>query len=110
MNSTEHSPLPWSLATLSDNKATVLSRDEAPLFNIPYPEDKPNGWCMPREKADAEFVIRAVNAHDELVNTLEAIRNDCQEQLDRGDMDFYDLIEGFRSATEEALAKAKGQP
>ena len=63
--------------------------------------------CVAPNQTTAEFVVRACNAHDELVSALETLVADVEaEYRDRnGDAD-HDGIEKAKTA----LAKAKGEP
>src|SRR6478736_5290169 len=65
---TEHSPLPWIANEVGDIAPTTDEAGEG--YWIAHLED-----CGPRWKANAAFIVRAANCHDELVAVVEQYAN-----------------------------------
>lgn len=67
---TKHSPLPW---TTTEHELAIVIRDARGevLASI-------NGFLQ-EDPANAEYIVRACNAHEALVGALEFIVNDCPE-------------------------------
>lgn len=61
-----HSPLPWKL--ISDGHSTHIGTDD---HYVALVCEASMGFST-QNKADAEFIIKAVNLHDKLVEALEA--------------------------------------
>jgi hypothetical protein len=102
---TPHSPLPWSVCgtTLSPLYASVVTAD-----GVEFMHD--DDTLM--SKADAEFIVRACNAHDELLAALKAVvdmfgpwhDDDCpaDDTCDCSSKPIHDAINA-------AIAKAEGR-
>lgn len=67
MNTNKHTPTPWYFSPIS---CDVWAN---PGFTIC--EVYPSGHETEEKKANAEFIVRAVNCHDELVEALQRLRN-----------------------------------
>ena len=94
MKKSEHTPTPWRVG---DAGNTVFG----PKTDKPAPQIIADLMgCGENRKANAAFIVRAVNSHDLLVNALEAV-------LDAG------YLEGAYQPTIDmvhaALAAAKGE-
>lgn len=91
---TTHTPGPWGLR---HSGKTVVS--------LPHtsPEAREVIACSIENTANARLIAAA----PELIDTLQAIRNDSQAFLDgKSDIDPYELAEAIRSACEVAIARA----
>src|SRR3990167_8285439 len=95
----EATPRPWNTGTNGDkcpkghaicSGALVIAK----VYGNGYPIGE--GWA-PSSQADADLIVRAVNAHDELVKAL----TDLLEMLDREDDGA-----AWRMASVEAKARA----
>jgi len=99
----QHTPTPWH-------------RNVSPAYKYPIFADK-NGdakgrdWIHiaavlsgnPNQEADLDFIIRAVNSHEALLEALKAAKNLLDEQaIDDGHHAEYTMIE-------QAVAKAEGK-
>jgi len=94
----DHSPLPWRFSTDDPMDGTIgqiESHDDwsvAAVFN--------DVRELPA-KANAEFIVRAVNSHDALLAALKA--------LIAGDPHEWLLDHGLRKRAQDAIAKAEGR-
>lgn len=103
----QHTPGPWHWqGTMKHPKSNsyLTNKDNKHILFIYYSDTVLD--------ADAEFIVRACNAHDDMLAALEA----CLEHpgLDECDIDNVDfgqepVCETIRLAR-AAIAKAKGQP
>lgn len=57
--------------------------------------------------ADAGLIVRAVNAHDHLVETLLHIERACEPGLDRSDDELEAFIANVRGLAKAAIAKVR---
>lgn len=91
----DHSPLPWLADTISND---VFVRDANGHY-VMFGEDGDISG------ADARFIVRAVNVHDDLVKALEwaMLRIGSEPRLIRGQNDAY--VAAY-AAAKSALAKA----
>lgn len=97
----ERTPTPWKVRehpTMNDCFVEGTECINADNFPLPYKREIMSDEDYPEKRADAEFIVRAVNSHDELVAALESIEND--------DGRIPAAIWEMRNA---ALRKAKGQ-
>jgi hypothetical protein len=92
----EHSPLPWHVGP--HYKSDVMSREgivaEARMLT-------------PQGIANAEFIVRACNAHDELVAALKALTQDSRFALQIGGNP--NAVAALVRQVDAALAKAEGR-
>ena len=96
MKKSEHTPTPWRVG---DAGNTVFG----PKTDKPAPQIIADLMgCGENRKANAAFIVRAVNSHDMLVNALQKLL-DCAE-TEKG-MDFYSA---HKELARKALAAAKG--
>lgn len=100
MSDAKNSPLPWSMHETGKNDVTTVHH----ISNA-------NGsliaeYVMP---ADAALIVRAVNAHSDLLAALESV---MQWGNDSGKMFKFaaESDSGVMQAIHAAIAKAKGQP
>ena len=112
MAETKHSPLPWTLSQLlmpvPDQTwcACIYGGTGQQDFVAYLPALA--GWT-PKLKANAEFMIRACNSHDALVDTCEKMAK-WLERLHKGDLKRYwtpNVTERFCKQFRDALAEAK---
>lgn len=67
----EHSPTPWEVV---DGTEIMAADPEIPMGgtgHVIIADTNLIGPKEPRQAADAEFIVRACNAHDELIAALE---------------------------------------
>lgn len=103
MTDAKHSPLPWQLSVLDDTRILDANRTDIVATLGDYDAD--TDW--PRMEANAAFIVRAVNAHDELVDMLGALCNIALGYID-GEMGFGALENSVHEAR-AVLAKAEGR-
>lgn len=78
----EHTPTPWQLHLVSEDVLKPMMK---------------RGYSKGTAVANVELLVRAVNSHDELVNTVK-------------DLLYYSKVtDNQRSKAEQALAKAEGK-
>lgn len=105
MTGTPHTPTPWRLVPL--NKAMspfiVGDREGGSIADC----EPPGPWMISEEAvANAVFIVRAVNAHDDLVKTLTAAHKMLLRRCS-GDVNGGEWI-GLICGIENILAKAGG--
>jgi len=93
---TEHSPLPWIANEVGDIAPTTDEAGEG--YWIAHLED-----CGPRWKANAAFIVRAANCHDELVAVVEQYANYIRLVAKADDLEAHPYLPYL----EELLEKAK---
>lgn len=80
---TKHTPTPWK----HDKRGgQVRSQDDAPIATASYP--------------NAAFIVRAVNAHEELLNEVRSYLNDCENIF---------KLQETASRLKKVIAKAEGK-
>lgn len=104
----KHSPLPWRVY----DDINVMSAEPYPYglvaecdMGITGELDKPALW-----RANAELIVRAVNAHDELVAVLEDIESGVWATPESG-VESYQICMSVTAMDRlrTALAKARGE-
>ena len=105
-NVVEHTPLPWRRQTEGEGYAPGIVRTD----DVPCIADC--GWYLPGDNdameivdANMDFIVRACNSHDELVNQLEALWGWC---LNNHADELFAGADFMRAAVETVLEKAKG--
>lgn len=94
----KHTPTPWKMV----DKGLVKGKLE---FDLYY--NAPNGSCclgairVP-EEANAAFIVRACNSHDELLEAFKKIADSCEILFKQNGFDFH------LSFLKDAIAKAEG--
>jgi hypothetical protein len=106
-----HSPLPWAtedttldICTGIVSVETVDAIQVSPASRMSYAiAYVPSEYHVETQRANAEFIVRAVNSHEELVAALEGLRaliiGECGKST-------YECVDGERA--DAALAKAEG--
>jgi hypothetical protein len=105
MKTQSHTPLPWKYTPDSKEKdglwdVIVGANGEQVIYGIAY-----EGCSFENEEADAAFIVRAVNAHEELLQMLHVFI----DQID-GDImatQFFDST--FVNKAKQAIAEAEGR-
>ena len=87
-----HTPTPWM-------DSAVSGFDDCKVYQQPRNGTQPLRVCTARTNADAEFIIRAANSHDALIEALEA----CVDELSVN----YDLVNDEGAEDSDALNKAR---
>ena len=89
-----HTPTPWHVVTIDGSIGSIEAEDGSPVAQA-----QPRGTLRhpdhAERRANADFIVRAVNCHDDLVDALEAF-------LDVGN------CKASRDMAIAALTKAKG--
>lgn len=100
----DHTPTPWHA-----NGTTVTTIGLRPLYVLAQ-TGTVGGQCAGEEKATAAFIVRACNAHDDLVEALELAVQYVGKGVAEGAYDGC-IMPGEKAldAIEAALAKAKGE-
>lgn len=109
-----HTPTPWTIETVQTSVGFVYK-----IGPFPWIGDKVNHACIyvdynnnaPTLKANAEFIVRACNAHDDLVDALEAVleayRDQMSQEYDFRASSWEDRPDEVRDNAINVLAKAK---
>lgn len=120
MSKAQHSPTPWEINDVCnqleedyDGSDIVISKDNYPLVTVRGTNDMS---CLEDEDlekmelevvANAEFVVKAVNCHDELLAALEEINN--LKAISGLPEHLHALITAMKIVAKEAINKAKAQ-
>lgn len=105
---TLHSPLPWNYWELGDRFGVSDSYDEGLIL-----DDDVKNWNHPfaeQQKANAAFIVRAVNCHEEITDLLQQtllVINDIKEK-DCTPV-YYAWVSNMNKRIKAALARAKGE-
>lgn len=70
MNTAKHTPTPWRYSFNPSGKFEIGTNKEYVALTIPYGMVNQPIEYYPREEANAEFIVRACNAHEELLKAL----------------------------------------
>ncbi len=111
MNMTEHTKLPWKV--VKDGTALVIYSDEYDIVGVVDTSSN-------QDKANAQFIVLACNAHKELLAELESAINDmesepvqCVGDWEKGlfcgleDRSINDIYEACRYGYDAALEKVQ---
>lgn len=121
MNTNKHTPTPWKSdgywIRQSGPNGTRMVADICYTGPHHTPADEYPESCRIVDKANAEFIVRACNCHDELVEALQA-QEDAEEWIANADQNDPFFEETYRhklnfcaDLRSKALAKArKGEP
>jgi len=100
MSNSKHSPTPWRLST--QDVCVAFDRTDEIVFDT-YGGEHPKEV----EQANAAFIIRAVNSHDQLVALLKAADNKLHAMHHYHSGDAAAAIHGLREKIATALAAAE---
>lgn len=92
-----HTPLPWECREDEDGHFEIVGDRQG--LDITWIADSIGGLGE-EEKANAEFIVKAVNCHQELVDALKSIQSQCAGHADEFSARVYSLAA-------KALAKAE---
>lgn len=110
MKSQKHTPIPWEVDEF-DGHIYIVAKDDPMLYvtEMVDPKDDPEGsYPSPKERtANAELIVRAVNAHEELVHLAKFVRNVIDNACGQLLTD-NEARRLFAMAT-KAIAKAEGR-
>jgi hypothetical protein len=98
-----HTPTPWVALPTAFNEGFTISAQPSPVLRgftkqIAFVGDKADE----ETKANAAFIVKAVNAHDELVAALKG----CLDALLSSTEEDADYVEAMIRRSNAALAKA----
>lgn len=99
MKTQKHTQTPWMV-----NGYTIEEKRE-PSACIARVYSDPEDDCGVSEiegKANAAFIVRAVNSHEELVHTLRWV----EDKVNR--IGEFGMVEAIRTRLQQAIAKAEG--
>jgi hypothetical protein len=96
----EHSPLPWRVVNVAVGQWSVFCADENPWSRAVV--NLHSGRPVQEREANAEFIARACNSHDELTAALSAVLAAYEHRVGDG---LTPLILNARAA----LARAEGR-
>lgn len=103
MNTATHTPTPWKVALRKDNRVPNRIVTETPVYPGAV---NPAEIARVVERNDCAFIVRACNAHDELVAALKTLA-DLADASDGGNKIVHMLaISDGVKAARAALAKA----
>jgi hypothetical protein len=97
MSETKHTETPWYVGNYKDGRYPIIPdcRNPIPILNTAF-----NGLPQETDRANAAFIVRAVNCHEELVAALSDLMA-CRRMVDSP---AWEIAEEHARA---ALAKAK---
>ncbi len=102
-----HSPLPWKKAIHQPHRKTAQNRLSVDAMDgrIRVLDIEPiNSGHSAEAEANVDLIVTAVNNHAKLVNTIEAILNDCDDfGSDELDLTAVEMIDAIRNACFVAL-------
>ena len=113
---TQHTPTPWSIGSSNPGEGHVIESDSADRTIAwtanSYCASNDEEYISQEDEANAEFIVRACNSHDALLEALELYdsfskANDDWRQMVRNLLNSDDTPEVVIKAR-EAIAKAKG--
>ncbi len=106
-----HTPTPWQCATTKGGIPAIYgSRRHSPVCYFGQGIDETLS-VLPGDKANAEFIVRAVNAHDELVALVRDLRAAIGTYAVReSDGQLHPMLIAAHNAATAALAKAGVKP
>lgn len=106
MNETAHTPTPWTVtrSKLETDGAFdyAISADGVLVLAETFGRDAKGGW--PPSQANAEFIVRAVNAHDDLLMALKLLLSLCEAGGDPFDEPGRPTVARARAAISKATA------
>ena len=88
-----HTPIPWRAKRDDEGWWNVIGHDSALICEL---------WGQ-ENSADAAFIVRVVNCHEELLQALKLWDEGCRNGLNLPDCQCYGCI------TSRAIAKAEGR-
>lgn len=97
----QHAPTPWRVSHYTGGilEGVNVIRSDNDEIDICSMVDHPKVG-----KANAAFIVRAVNCHEELVGMLKVYRNELMERANKGDKA---VLHGCQ-LVDRAIAKAEG--
>ena len=116
MADTQHTPVPWSIKCQEDLdpegngyiwaiKGKRLSEEKNLNGGWKHYVQNP---AVANSEANAEFIIRACNSHDALLEALEAVVNDIESYCDDWNSDSPTDVTVVLPKLRTAIAKAQG--
>ena len=110
---TKHTPTPWLFNDCSpEANGGDPSYEILDSKGISFVSDEDYYNCAP-DKQTAAFIVRACNAHDELVSCAEAFYKmqlfEIHQAANRGEKLREHILRGAIHKTAQAIAKARGE-
>lgn len=97
-NQPTHSPIPWTVREAKDGSQWIEAKDEA-VAHLDYQD-------LRRNRADAQFIRRAVNSHAELLEAIKGLLEFGIPSVEDGWK--YQRISAV-DKLRKAIAKAEGE-
>ncbi len=97
-NEVSHTPTPWSISESEGN-------DLLPLFRLVNEDGEVAGQT--RRTANADFIVRAVNAHQDLIRTVDRLMNRLQEGKKLTHAESLEIIALLARAERDVKAEVK---
>ena len=98
-----HTPTPWT------SGGTIYEHMCADIRQGNLGEPVAQVWQGPHGYANAEFIVRAVNSHDELIFALKTLADDHRQLLEANSLDRSSAPNGYAAQSLAALALAKAE-
>lgn len=118
MSAPKHTPGPWEArwsvqrwAGGRELNTCVIGtpKDARGATHLVTRMDGPTSGDLAVDKANAEFIVRACNSHDALIEALEGLANRVDPGVKSRDFGIDSLVNAL-SAARAAIAKARGEP
>ena len=94
----DHTPTPWHWENYEE-----MRNDKVSIFWAP-----PGSYAGENMQADAAFIVKAVNSHQELIDTLHRVTDDLSFAVNHAELHgFYDRLAESVKIGWEALEKAR---
>lgn len=97
---TKHTPTPWNIVTEKNYSSIENYEEDVQICKIPL---------FGEGKADAEFIVRAVNSHEALAAALRDLTSWFKYAKKHGYENARELNPVYLEQAQAALAKAKGE-
>ena len=108
MTNQTHTKTPWKV----DESNNILAYRDGALRTVLFFTDTDKITETRREnKANAAFIVRAVNSHDALLAALEAVLKTCEDGVihrHETGKPMWSAFDHMKTITRAAIAKAKG--
>jgi hypothetical protein len=98
----QHTPTPWRTdgRVIFNNPGNVI----AATVNKDWPHGYKTSIASEEERANAAYIVKCVNAHEELLNTLQYVRKFYQDNFDIMPVAFQTVDDQIA----QAIAAAEG--
>lgn len=114
-NETKHMPAPWAYDRINGRHCITAPRRvnkhmvSHVLAEAAFDSDESSGIHSDEARANAAFIVRAVNAHEELVGVIESMDYIIQQWRETGREPAYHQWLAYQDVCRAALAKTRGE-